>query len=146
MSPDVEIGNLLYRYTESVDQGDLQSVAAMFSHGEIVDGLSGGVIPGEQVLEVYSGFLQIHEDGTPCTRHITTNVIFNIDDASGIANTRSSFAVFQAREDFPLQPILIGRYHDQFERIDGLWRFRQRKIFSDLMGDLSQHLKLSLPH
>ena len=27
-----------------------------------------------------------------------------------------------------------------FERVDGVWRFADRLIFSDLIGDLSRHL------
>jgi hypothetical protein len=55
---------------------------------------------------------------------------------------RSYFTVFQALPDFPLQPIIAGRYHDAFERVDGTWRFADRLILSDLIGDLSRHLRM----
>ena len=32
----------------------------------------------------------------------------------------------------PLQPVLSGRYHDQFERVDGEWRWVERMVFPDL--------------
>jgi len=40
-----------------------------------------------------------------------------------------------------LQPIVSGRYHDRFERRDGQWRFVQRHVRTDLLGDVSRHLR-----
>jgi hypothetical protein len=40
----------------------------------------------------------------------------------------------------PLQPIVAGRYLDRFARVDGAWRFAERRILVDLVGDLSRHL------
>ena len=40
----------------------------------------------------------------------------------------------------PIQAILCGRYHDAFERVGGAWRFADRLILPDLVGDLSRHL------
>src|SRR2546425_8621375 len=82
-------------------------------------------------------------DGSPCTRHVVTNLVVELDGPDRAA-ARSCFTVFQARPDFPLQPILCGRYHDAFARVDGSWRFADRLILPDLIGDLSRHLR-SLP-
>jgi hypothetical protein len=43
--------------------------------------------------------------------------------------------------DFPLQAIACGRYEDAFERTAGRWRFADRLIVLDLVGDLSHHLR-----
>ena len=43
-----------------------------------------------------------------------------------------------------LQPVISGRYRDEFERVDGAWRFATRKMYVDLVGDLSQHLLFEL--
>ena len=42
------------------------------------------------------------------------------------------------------QPVISGRYLDGFERVDGVWRFATRKMYVDLVGDLSQHLLFEL--
>src|SRR5215211_3924199 len=39
---------------------------------------------------------------------------------------------------------LVRRYHDRFEKVDGAWRFADRLVFSDLVGDLSQHLTVDV--
>jgi hypothetical protein len=42
-----------------------------------------------------------------------------------IWRARCALTVFQAAGAL-LQPVLSGRYHDRFERIDGAWCFRER--------------------
>jgi hypothetical protein len=49
--------------------------------------------------------------------------------------------VLQQVDDFPLQPIIAGQYRDRFEKVDGGWRFTERVIHPDLIGDLSRHMR-----
>ena len=137
-----EIENLLYRYAERVDAGDFEAVAEMFAHGKILGRNQEDEVGGyEEVLSLYQRSARIYEQtGTPCTRHVTTNVKIEVDEENSSATARAYFTVFQALEDFPLQPVMVGRYHDQFERIDGKWRFLARKMLPEFYGDLSRHL------
>jgi hypothetical protein len=64
-----------------------------------------------------------------------------VEGGAGTAAARTYFTVLQARPDLPLQPIIAGRYHDRFERAGGKWRFAERVIIPDLVGDLSRHLR-----
>ena len=80
-------------------------------------------------------------DGVPNTKHVISNVTIEIADDRASASARSYFTVLQGRPDFALQPIIAGRYHDRFERADGEWRFADRQIIPDLIGDLSHHLR-----
>lgn len=63
--------------------------------------------------------LRVYDDGTPRTRHVTTNIIIEIDEEAGTASSRSYFTVFQALPGFMLQAIASGRYLDYFGRQDG---------------------------
>ena len=59
------------------------------------------------------------------------------------ATCRSYYTVFQQTDEVPLQPIVAGRYHDEFARaVD--WRFTRRHMIVDLVGDLSKHLLFDL--
>ena len=60
------------------------------------------------------------------------------DDAQG-AKVQSRYLVLQETPDFPLQPIIVGRYHDRFARVDGAWRFAERRFLIDLIGEMSAH-------
>jgi hypothetical protein len=54
--------------------------------------------------------------------------------------------VLQATDKVPLQVIAAGRYHDEFERAGGQWRFRFRDYsLMDLAGNLSDHLLVAVP-
>jgi 3-phenylpropionate/cinnamic acid dioxygenase small subunit len=136
------IENLLYRYAELIDAGDLEGVARLFEHGEILaPAAQRGVRGYDAVLALYRNATRIYPDnGTPHTRHLTTNAIIEVDEDAGRASARSYFTVLQAVEGLPLQAIIAGRYHDVFERRDGGWHFLQRRMLPDLLGDLSRHL------
>ncbi len=81
-----------------------------------------------------------YDDGTPRTKHVTTNLMIDVDDGAGAATAKSYFTVLQQVDDLVLQVIIAGRYHDRFERVAGEWRFVDRLIYSDLIGDLTHHL------
>ena len=75
---------------------------------------------------------------------MTTNAIVTLEEGARKAAARSYYTVFQQVEGHPLQPIICGRYHDTFQRIDGGWWFDTRLMIVDLVGDLSRHLLFDL--
>ena len=93
----------------------------------------------EQVRRAYDGVLLY--DGVPCTKHVISNLTVTVDPAGATATARSYFTVLQARPDLPLQPIIAGRYHDAFACVADVWRFSDRVILPDLVGDLRWHLR-----
>jgi 3-phenylpropionate/cinnamic acid dioxygenase small subunit len=139
-----EIENLVYAYAERIDAGDYAGVAELFRHGRI-QAAPGVVVEGaDAVRKLYEQSTRLHEDGTPRTRHVTTNVIVEVDEAAGRATSRASYTVVQQTDALPLQPIIVGRYHDSFHRVDGRWCFDTREMFVDLTGDLGHHLLFDL--
>jgi len=138
------IENLIYSYAERIDAGDFTGVAELFRRGRI-QAAPGVLIEGaEQVEKLYRSTTRLYEDGTPRTRHITTNVSIEVDDDATTAAARSYYTVFQQTDELPLQPIISGHYHDTFHRVDGDWWFDTREMFVDLTGDLSRHLLFEL--
>jgi 3-phenylpropionate/cinnamic acid dioxygenase small subunit len=141
----IEITNLIYRYAELIDAGDLDAVAELFAHGRIC-GVENG--PPETVFtgtagvrKMYEMAVRIHDDGTPKTRHNTSNVQLEIDEDGGTARSTSYYCVTQATPELPLQVIVTGHYQDTFHRLDGVWWFDSRTMFVDQVGDVSHHLK-----
>ena len=136
-----QIAALVYRYADLLDQGDLDGVAALFAHATWGSGTRHERMRGtEQVRRMYDGVI-LYEDGTPHTKHVITNLVIEHEEGATQATARSYFTVLQARPDLPLQPIIAGRYHDRFEGVAGRWRFADRQIIPDLIGDLSRHLR-----
>lgn len=134
------ISNLLYRYAELIDAGDLAGAAALFDHARIVMA-QGYETDSAGLLAVWRQRVVIHPCGTLRTRHVVTNPIIEVDEAAGTATCRSCYTVLQRTDTLPLQVIASGRYFDTFARVDGVWRFASRDYSQfDMQGDLSQHL------
>lgn len=139
-SDERQILDLLARYCELQDSSDIAAVSELFRHsGYRVRG-GASVFGHEAVFALKAGHNTVHEDGTFRTKHLTTNTILEIDPDRRHATARSYFTVLQATAALPLQCVIAGRYHDIFEKVDGAWRFCDRYILSDLLGDLSQHV------
>jgi len=140
----VAITNLLATYAECIDTGNLDRAADLFAHAEINVGLGGdaGHIDSQQLLKLWRNDIILYDNGTPRTKHVITNPNVEVDEGAGVATCRSYYTVFQQVDGFPLQPIIAGRYHDRFERVDGDWRWTFRDYtLVDLIGDLSRHLR-----
>jgi 3-phenylpropionate/cinnamic acid dioxygenase small subunit len=136
------ITDLLHEYASRIDAGDLEGMAALFEHAtyrtegvaQVLEG-SGAVLAAQRhVVRLY--------DGVPRTHHNITNVRVWVDPGAGTARSESYFTVLFAPPGSGPRPILTGRYHDAFERVDGRWRFADRLIHLDHVGDLSEHLHL----
>ena len=145
MGDATEITNLLYRYAELIDAARFDDVGELmahctFFHADDPTPLVGGA---EAIAAHYRSVNVVHPDGTLRTKHVTTNPIVDIDGE--VAAVRSMYTVLQQTDELPLQPIIAGRYHDRFARIDGAWAFVERRFFVDLVGDLGHHLTFDLP-
>ena len=141
------ISDLVLTYAERSDLGDFEGLAELFTHAEVTaEGNDGAFSGRDAVLEMFTTATRRYPNGTPLTKHVTTNLIVEVDLAAGTATGRSYFTVFQAVPGaLPLQPVIGGRYRDRFELADGKWRFAARHMIVDLVGDLSQHLLYDSP-
>jgi hypothetical protein len=135
-----EIQNLIFSYAELVDTGNFAEVGSLLGDATYIGG-AGSVSGADAITRMLLDNVILYDDGTPRTKHITTNLAIEVDDAAGKASARSYFTALQAFSDFALQPIVTGRYHDRFERRDGQWRFVERRVQTDLVGDMSRHLR-----
>jgi ketosteroid isomerase-like protein len=146
MDAATAITHLVYAYAERIDAGDFEGIADLLAHADVTSNQQAKVRRGrDEILAMYTGSTRSFDDGTPKTKHVTTNLIVDGDDGAGTGTCRSYFTVFQAVPgELALQPVIAGRYHDRFERVDGKWRFAARHILVDLVGDLSRHLLLDM--
>lgn len=136
---------LMNEYCFRIDGGDIGRFAELFEHASFgVLGDADGACHGKDEVLAYLSRVIMYE-GKPCTKHVMTNVQIDIDEQATEARSQSYVTVFQAIPPaFPMQAIFSGHYHDRFEKVDGVWRFRVREISADLIGDLSFHLTQTL--
>ncbi len=133
------ITRLVYAYAERLDRGDLDGVAELFRHATWRSSMRADVLQGvEQTRRAYDNVILY--DGVPRTLHLITDLVVTWAPGADVATSRCNFTVVQARPGRPPQPVLSGRYHDEFACVAGEWRFADRLILPELFGDLSQHM------
>jgi 3-phenylpropionate/cinnamic acid dioxygenase small subunit len=137
------IEELIFAYAERIDEGDLEGLANLFAAGVYRSDRGGEYHGAAAVLDMLRSTVILY-DGKPRTKHAITNVVVDIDDEHGTARARSYYTVFQATAELALQPVIAGRYRDQFARDGGVWHFAERFIHVDLVGDLSRHIRRRL--
>src|SRR5262245_16514338 len=98
----LQIQNLVYRYTWHVDHGNFEAMAEMFSHAEVT--LPAGVYRNDPagMAAVFREYVQIYSDGTPRTRHVTTNLIIEPESSVSV-NAISMVTVFQQTDALAMQ-------------------------------------------
>src|ERR671919_797960 len=92
---DVEaIRALINEYAERIDAGDLDGVAALFADATWGSPGRGAPLRGtEQVRRGYDGVILY--EGSPCTKHVISNVTIEVSADGAAATARSYFTVLQ---------------------------------------------------
>lgn len=131
------VTELMTQYCDLIDCGDLAGCAALFEKGAW--GIVGALAQGAAEVSAQLDNVTLY-DGRPNTRHLISNVAINIDSSGQTATAKSCITVMQhVPDDFAMQAIFIGTYHDTFAKDGGAWYFVERAITPDLIGDMSRH-------
>lgn len=133
------IQNLLFGYPYALDRGDFDAVGRLFAHADVYSG--GALMASKDAARVAASFRDwviTYDDGTPRTRHFLANVIIE-PQGEERAVVRSYVMVFQQTDTLPLQPVIGGDYLDRVEKVDGEWRFTERHMANNQVGNLEAH-------
>ena len=146
--------DIMMRYAEGIDTGDIESVGALFAKGELAmpDGTT--LVGVGEVTEHYTNLIIFYDaEGnvvpyergqcTPRTRHVISNLRFDFNNAVNRVDVRSYFTVYQTI-DGRNEIIAGGHYVDDYGLDLTGWHLVRREIFLDNLGDMTHHLKSSL--
>ena len=138
------IERLLFAYSDTIDRGQFEETAALFGADGLYGLVGAGAAKGaQQVLHTFRSNVRTY-DGVPRTRHVVTNVVIDVDDDGSSGTARSYVQVLHQAPGRPLAPVAAGTYHDRVHLVDGKWRFAERRMIIELIGDMSTHLKTNL--
>jgi hypothetical protein len=78
------IENLIAAYAELVDDGDFAGLGRLLADATFAG--SGAAVSGPDAIEqMFRDMLIVYDDGTPRTKHVTTNVVIDVDEEAGPA-------------------------------------------------------------
>ncbi|MBT2498578.1 nuclear transport factor 2 family protein [Agromyces sp. ISL-38] len=133
------ITRLIYTYCHRLDGADLAGAAALFEKArwqlspDVICQGADEHLAALQVIRVYGDRLG--------TRHVVSNLLIDVAEDGATAQSVSYVDSIQVTAEFPLQLIFQGRYLDTFVFEDGSWRFDERIVDADGVGDMSAHHK-----
>jgi ketosteroid isomerase-like protein len=130
-----EVLALVQRYADCIDSGDLDGLAELFSEA-VLRSPRGAARGSAEVRALYDAVI-LGEDGRPGTHHVVFDAEVLVSPDGSTATATSFVTVVQGG-----MPIVAGRYHDRFAKADGAWRFDERVVHLDLIGDLRSHLRM----
>jgi ketosteroid isomerase-like protein len=145
-TPAEAITKLIYTYAERIDAGDFDGVGELFADATLTfEGYGDAVSGRDAVARLYERSTRRYENGTPCTKHVMTNVIVDVAEEGDTATSRSYFTVLQAVPGaLTLQAVIAGRYRHTYARDDRGWHVVTMHVLIDLVGDLSHHMLFDL--
>ena len=103
------ITRMIYRYCELFDSADFDGFAKQFEHGS----LNGREIGSASLRQWIDDHIVLY-DGSPRTKHLTTNLVVDVDESSGTATARSYVTLVQSVPGRELAVIGSADYHDRF--------------------------------
>lgn len=134
------VTRLLYAYSDGVDSGRFEDVAALFGDSGLYGEVDGPAACGkEQVLAAMRRNVRVY-DGVPRTRHVVTNIVVDFETSGTRAQCRSYVQVLHQAPGGAISTIVAGTYHDVVECSGNGWRFVERRMDLELIGNLSTHL------
>lgn len=144
------IEDIMLRYAEGIDTGNIETVGQVFAKGALVMPDGSSLDGAEAVFEHFSNLIIFYDaDGnvvpyargqcTPRTRHLTSNIIYEFNDAVNQADVRSYITCYQTIGD-KNEIIFGGRYIDTFALDPQGWHLVSRSILGDNLTDMRHHL------
>lgn len=137
-----EINSLINEYSFTLDSGDLEGFLDLFENGQWVFNNSKPCLGREELWQNVVSRVIIYDDGTPRTRHVSSNIEITISEDELTATSQRYVVVYQQTDELPLQVIYSGHYFDEFVKdAVGGWRFSKCTVRGPLTGNLSYHMR-----
>ena len=123
------IRELMARYCFHFDNGEFDAWLDLFTPDGVFDLGSRGRFGGRESLREFPKSLPL-TNGVPMMKHCVMNSIVSVDGSR--ATAQSYVVVVRGGDQLVLS--VAGRYADQLDKTDDGWRFRERKVYLDLVS------------
>jgi hypothetical protein len=142
LSSHREIEQLIYRMGYALEAGDFDAVGELLAHATFgADKIGRRMFRGkDEITSQYARTNVVYPEGGRRTKEIYSNVLVDIDIDAGTAQSVTSFTVAQQVPGEPFALLVAGRYEDEWERVDGRWRWSDRYVVAQYHNDLGRHM------
>jgi ketosteroid isomerase-like protein len=134
-----EIRRLIYDYAFHLDMNHPEELAELFVEDCVV---VYGPNFGAEGIEAYKKTLEGIGEYFVATSHHVSNTVIDFQGADA-ATARSVLYAFHRYTRERPDGHVWGQYHDEFVRVDGVWRFKRRELRAAAVQDF--HVKESVP-
>lgn len=137
-----EIEQLIFRMGYHLEAGEFDAVGELLQHATFgADRIGRRAFRGrDEIRDQYRRTNIVYPEGGRRTKEIYTNILVEIDLDAGRARSTTSFTVAQQIPGGRFELLVAGRYEDEWERVDGAWRWSDRYIVAQYHNDLSRHM------
>jgi hypothetical protein len=142
LSSHREIEQQIYRMGYHLEAGDFAAVGDLLAHATFgADKIGRRMFTGkDEITAQYARTNIVYPEGGRRTKEIYTNVLVDIDLDANTARSVTSFTVAQQVPGETFALLVAGRYEDEWERIDGRWRWSDRYVVAQYHNDLDRHM------
>ena len=135
----IQLSNLIARYAELIDAGDLDGVGDLFGRAAV--GVGENLLCGrEAILALYTATTRRHPDGTPGTKHVTHQSHLDIDEEPAPPRPARTGRCSRPCPASPSSPSWPAATTTGSPADDEGWHFVERQYLVDLVGDVSHHM------
>jgi ketosteroid isomerase-like protein len=124
------IGDLLVRYANALDAGDVATVVDCFTADAVLESPVIGRIAGHAAIRAFAGRFAAQRAGGTQFRHMITNIAAEIEPGGMRARATAYLLVWITR-DGASRPLPPGRYECDALKKAGTWRFCRRVVLHD---------------
>ena len=127
----------------AIEKGDFQRVGELMGHATIGSDRQGRKTGGGSPEAIRDGYLKtniVYPDRGRASKEIYHNILVDIDLDDNRATSVTSYTVALQPPGDPFELLVAGMYEDEWERVDGEWRWVDRYVVVQYMNNLDKHM------
>jgi ketosteroid isomerase-like protein len=132
-----EIENISNKYMVAVDAGDIETVMGTWADNGVLIWIFGTERGKDAIRKAMSNFggarYEAIPEGATSRQRMRHQIINHVIDVDGDHATTTAywFAMSNRNADNETKLVFFGHYEDKLERIDGRWKFMERKVYNE---------------
>jgi hypothetical protein len=138
-----QIERMIYEVGYAIEAGDFARVGELMGDATMgADRIGRKAFRGaKEITDQYSRTNIVYPERGRATKEIYHNILVDIDLDADEARSVTSYTVAQQVPDEVFALIVAGKYEDEWERVDGTWRWRDRYVVVQYHNDLNRHMR-----